>query len=714
LKFSSTAVLWVTVALGTLTPHLAFGPFTFDPNSRLLRRREEVVALPPRVLAVLELLLEHAGEVVRKQELIDSVWRDAFVTDTSLAEAISFLRQTLGDDPQTPTYIQTVHRRGYRFVAPVTPLPSVAPEMPRLEELPRSRTPVSPSIAKQLVPWSIATICAAAAIAAVWQVARRPAPAPAVIRFELTSVQGTHFDRRAPALAVSPDGSRVAWSGCDEVNCRLYVRPMDRLDAAALPGTDDAAAPFFSPDGKWIGYFADGKLRKIALAGGASAPLADAADAFGGVWTAWGEIVFAGARSGLSIVSDDGRNLRALTAPIAADGEVRHAWPSIARDGRTLLFSVLTAPADETPPRLAAMSLGSEGDEAGWKTILDGAGRAHAVSHEALVFSRGSELAAIAFDATRLAVSGTPHTILTDVPAARHGGHFGSSASGSFVYARRDADSQQPAKQSFASSVLSPDGSRVAASITDGIRSDIWIAALATGAATRLTHDGVNIAPVWHPDGSAVYFSKRGGERYEVWKRDAAAGAPPTRVFAANSHVIPLSVSADATTLLVLRAEADTGLDVWAVPTGGAAAHPLVQTAFDETGARISPDGRFVAYQSNESGRWEIYVMRLADGRRTVVSARGGVDPLWESEGLRIRYEERHRPMLATITAAPDLQVSLSTALPDARRRVPTGLDAAGRFQFATEARASRAVVTLSFDRVVRELVGPPAGAMPR
>jgi DNA-binding winged helix-turn-helix (wHTH) protein len=167
------------LALGTLTPRLAFGPFTFDPNSRLLRRGDEVVAVPPRVLAVLELLLERAGAVVPKQELIDSVWKDAFVTDTSLAEAISFLRQTLGDDPQNPTYIQTVHRRGYRFVAPVNPLPSTPPpDVPRIEEPPPAPALVSPSIARQLVPWSVATVCASAAITAIWLVARQPAATP--------------------------------------------------------------------------------------------------------------------------------------------------------------------------------------------------------------------------------------------------------------------------------------------------------------------------------------------------------------------------------------------------------------------------------------------------------------------------------------------------------------------------------------------------------
>src|SRR5687768_2091105 len=104
-------------------PHLTFGPYAFDPGSRVLRRAGEELPLPPRVVGVLEVLLRRAGDVVPRQELIESVWKDAFVTDTSLAEAVSALRQALGDDPQTPTYVQTLHRRGYRFVAPVTEAP---------------------------------------------------------------------------------------------------------------------------------------------------------------------------------------------------------------------------------------------------------------------------------------------------------------------------------------------------------------------------------------------------------------------------------------------------------------------------------------------------------------------------------------------------------------------------------------------------------------
>ena len=272
-------------------------------------------------------MLERAGDVVSRQELIDSVWKDAFVTDTSLAEAVSVLRQALGDDPQAPTYIQTLHRRGYRFVGPVSSANPrgtghAAPES-------NGEVIVSPSIGGQLVPWSAAVICALIAAVAVWQLTRVRQPvATAAPRFAVTASPGTVFDARAPALAFSPDGQLLAWSACDGSGCRLFVRPLDRLDAAPVAGTEDAHAPFFSPDGQWLGFFADGRLKKVALAGGAPVALADAPAVLGGTWIG-NDIIFAGSSSGgLMRVSSDGSGAAPLTSPHERDGEVRHAWPA--------------------------------------------------------------------------------------------------------------------------------------------------------------------------------------------------------------------------------------------------------------------------------------------------------------------------------------------------------------------------------------------------
>src|SRR6476620_233443 len=166
---------------------LAFGPYSFEPDNQLLRRGDDTISAPPRVLGLLDLLLERAGDLVARQELIDRVWKDAFVTDTSLAEAISVLRQTLGDDPQAPTYIQTVHRRGYRFVAPVevrerTPPPVLV----NTAACPEAQDEVvSPSIGGQLLPWGAAVLFGLIAAVAIFQLTRRQDAGPQPARFQI-------------------------------------------------------------------------------------------------------------------------------------------------------------------------------------------------------------------------------------------------------------------------------------------------------------------------------------------------------------------------------------------------------------------------------------------------------------------------------------------------------------------------------------------------
>ncbi len=508
--------------LPTASAEVTFGPFTFDRTSRLLRRGEHELSLPPRVLGVLELLLTRAGEIVPRNEIIDSVWKEAFVTDTSLAEAISFLRQSLGDDPQAPTYIQTVHRRGYRFVAPLVDT-SPAVRGPATADAPATVEKVSPSIGKELVPWSVAVLCAILAAAALWQYTHLRSPLPPVVRMRIAPAAGTVFDSRAPSLAVSPDGTVVAWSACDPV-CRLYVRRLDEIEGRVVPGTEDASAPFFSPDGRWAGFFAAGKLRKVALAGGLPIALTDAAQPFGAVWMADGRIVFgASARGGLLRVSDRGGDTEQLTLPSAEAGEVRHAWPALAPGGRALLFTIATSPLNDATGRIAVMPLDT--GRSAWQTVVESADLAGAASPEHVAFSRGSELHAAAFDRVRLTIAGPEQVVVTDVARAQ----FGISGAGSIVYAA-SGDTVPPALEwalspertsvpaelsTLQEPALSPDGARIAGVGRDQIGADVWAGDVERGATTRLTHGGINVAPVWSADGSSVFYaaSKRGAVR---------------------------------------------------------------------------------------------------------------------------------------------------------------------------------------------------------
>jgi serine/threonine-protein kinase len=711
-------------------PSLSFGPFAFDTHSRLLSRDGHEVALPPRVLGVLELLLRRAGDVVSRQELIDTVWKDAFVTDTSLAEAVSVLRQALADDPQSPTYIQTLHRRGYRFVAPVTPNGNRSADGRSLPEAAAVEVVVSPSIGGQLVPWSAAVICALVAVAAVWQYTRQreQLTVPAV-RFDVNTAPGTVFDGMAPALAVSTDGSLLAWSACGADGCRIYRRLLDSLDVSPVSGTEDGHAPFFSPDGRWIGFFADGRLKKVEANGGNPVTLADAPTVLGGTWVN-NAIVFAGGQSGgLTRVSAYGGDPLPLTSPVEASGEVRHAWPSAVQGTPLLLFTITTTLDIGAPGTLAVLSLqDGAGAQAApgsprWRTLVAGAGMARAGGADAIVFGRDAELQAVRFDPVRLATAGAPEAVATQVAGARGRAQFSLSSTGTLfhvpaspastdrglLWSSGAGEMRVPIEtRHVLDATLAPDGRRVALVRAEGARADIWIADLQRGAATRLTHSGTSTSPVWSADGQAVYYATRIDRAFEIWTRDADGVQPARRLLGGRRHAFPIAASADGTTLAVAQSAEATGADVWALPLAGGAPRPLVQGPFDELAATFSPDGTLVAFQSAETGRWEIYAQRVSDGRRVVVSTDGGVRPLWTREGLV--YESRGRLIRAMVAAdAQALRVTQLTPVTELRDRSVAGLSPDGRLLLHETAGAplSRAVVSLEWLRDVRARLGP-------
>ena len=710
-----TAVEIVRPRPGTV----GFGPFTFDRANGLLRHGTRELPLPPRVLGVLDLLIARAGEIVPKQEIIDAVWREAFVTDTSLAEAVSVLRQALGDDPQAPTYVQTIHRRGYRFVSPVTLLTPASPVSELMPVASPCLDRVSPSIGGQLVPWGIAALCGTLAATALWQYTHLAPAVPPVVRMRIEPAAGTAFDRRAPALALSPEGTVLAWAACNPA-CQLYVRGIDELDGRAIPGTDKASAPFFSPDGRWIGFFAGGKLRKVALAGGSPVSLTDASEPFGAVWMPDGQIIFAAsARGGLLRVSDRGGDAEQLTVPSADAGEVRHAWPARTADGRAIVFTIATSPLAGAPGRIAVMP---SPQRAQWHTLIEGADTA-AVVLDYVVFTRGSEIHAAALDRTRLSIAGIDQAVVTGI--AR--GQFAVSQSGAMAYAAAgepDIPTLEWATTSsriplaatldvLQSPALSPDDVRVAGTIGD----DIWVRDLARIATTRITHGGINVAPVWV--GSAIYYAASKGGAFEIWARDSSATSPATRVLSSadrHRHVFPSSVSRDSRMLAYTETGGPNRGDVVVISLPDTSEIAAVRTPFDETSGRLSPDGRFVAYQSDESGRWEIYLLRIADNRRVAVSSTGGTEPAWSADGRAISYRAGDTLVTVAIDAAGGVTALPVPVMPLLADDALAGMTAGGRILLSRNADPAprNGVLTLEWARELRKTLGPPAATLPR
>ena len=711
---------------------VSFGPFAFDRQSRLLWRDGAEVALPPRVLGVLELLIDRAGQVVARQDLLDAVWKDAFVTDTSLAEAVSFLRQALGDDPQSPRYIQTVHRRGYRFVAPVLGSdPNPDPRAPDWGRTPDTHlaasssaravsatsTAVKPSIAWQLLPWSVAVLCAAAAIAAVWRLrTAQPEPdPPPIARFELSPAAGTSFDTRAPALAVSADGGTLAWSACakDGSGCGLYVRRVDRLEAARLPGSDGASAPFFSPDGRWIGFFADGKLKKIAAAGGSPAILADAPVPGGAAWSADGRIVFSGTPAGgLSVVPDQGGAVSGLTSPRIERGELRHVNPAWLPAG-ALLFTIAASPLSDAPGELAVKPARATD----WQILRAGVTRAVLAGPGYLLLSAGSDLQAATFDERTLALTGEADSVLASVTGGDGIAHF-ATAGGTLVAATSPAKRTMAWSDEANASVLAPlssiaiapDARRVAGIIADGSGSDVWVADLPSGALTRLTYGGWNVSPAWSPDGARIFFASRTGGPYGVASR-AVDGRESARIIPSGAtHAFPSSIAGDGRIAITTVTRA--GHTAAAIlPAAGGAPVILDSGPFDESSPAISADGRWVALESDESGRTEVVARAVDGGARIAISSGGGTRPRWSADGRSIYFVAGGQVIRAavdldaravrtreTVFARPSAQI---LAISNTGRALLTDTLASG----------GRALVVLQWLRELRQRLPPPVTA---
>ena len=693
---------------------IAFGPFAFDPQSRLLWREGTEIALPPRVLGVLEVLLERSGQVVARQDLLDRVWKDAFVTDTSLAEAVSFLRSALGDDPQTPTYIQTVHRRGYRFL--VTPEPGVKPgsDQGQTGVRPGSdhlRPDFAPAGADwSLVPWSIALLCAGLAASAVWFGTRTPAPAePPVARLELTTTPGTAFDRDPQPIAISPDGRSIAWSACELANgrCAIYLRALDALEPRALAGTDGGHSPAFSRDGRWIAFFADGALKTIATAGGTPATLASAPDPAGAAWTEDGRIAFAGsAAGGLSIVNRQGGATLPLTHARGERGELRHRAPAWLPDG-TLMFTIASAPGGDTPGELAALQPSSNDI----RLLRGGVTRATPAGRGYLLLATAADLQAAAFDDRALALTGPTDA----VPAPAFDGVPRFAAGSSALAIVRPAAPSQLAWHDgvdatplarFTSIAVSPDSRRAAGVVVDNGRADIWIADLASNALTRLTFGGTNVSPAWSADGRRLFFATRDGATpFHAVSRDVAdRNAPPGEV-PGGTQAFPSSAAADGRVALTIYKDGRTSVAI-AAP-GAGAPRILTDGPFDEAAAAFSPDGRWIALESNESGRADVIVRSADDTRRFPISSDGGRHPRWSDDGRTIYFDSGRRLMKATFH--PDGGAAARPVAivdrPVERARAVTPF---GRLLLERQPPSESAVFVLQWLRDVRERLPQP------
>ncbi len=504
---------------------------------------------------------------------------------------------------------------------------------------------------------------------------RPPAAEPRVVRLTLTLPAGEKLDTtgaECSQVAISPAGTNIVYVASSGGRGQLYLRPIDRVMATALAGTEGAKCPFFSPDGQWVGFFAERKMKKVSLASGISQMLCDAAGGDGS-WGPDGSIYFAPrGNSGLSKVSADGGSPTEVTTLDRAKGEVSHRWTQVLPGGKGVTFGVWTGPGrDEVSVYVQRLDTGER------TLVVQGAARGRYVASGHLVYVRGSELFAAPFDLERLQVSGAAVRLADDV------GHYAVSDRGDLVYLPDNPERSQrrlvwvdrggrveplaAPERDYRSAALSPDGRFAVVDIGGGATS-VWIYDFSRATLTPFpTGDGSSQSPRWTPDGKRiVYRGTRAGFR-NVWWKSVNDTTDEERLTTGEWVETPGSWSADGEWLVYQRSD-PTGADVWAVRASDGKSHAVVSTPAGEYGPRLSPDGRWLAYYSDEPGRVEVFVQPFAGpGRRTQISTDGGTEPVWSHDGRGLFYVNGDRMMAVEITTAPTFSAGVPRLLFEAR-----------------------------------------------
>ena len=644
-----------------------FGAFTLDFLARKLWRDGAVVPLPSRAIDALAYLVTHRHRAVDKDEVIAAVWRDVAVTDDSLIHAISVIRRTLGDDPTHPSYIETIPRRGYRFVGSVeavdAPVDAVSVAAP--DTAPSRTAAMTPARA---VRWSWRPITAATVlllmIVAMALYRGRPATSGAnadgALRLQQVAPPGTTI---VSSGVVSPVGRHLAFVARDGESGRtaLWIRSLDSPEPLVLPGTEGASKPFFSRDGRTIAFFMKGKLVATGLRGERARTIAAVHGApAGGSWGANDVIVFADWTTGLYSVEAAGGPIAPLTRLDHTALDVAHAWPQFLPDGRRFLYQVISA--DSSRAGVYAGSI-----DGGSVRLLDNAFAAAYAPPGFLLYLQHDMLMAEPFDAARLRLGGRPVLLARGVSAPLLSDGNVISGSRELLAFREGAATQRltwvdrsgtphdalDVPTSMFNFRVSPDGRYLlaASSLTDS--AGLWLVDLARRHFTRLEADG--IAPLWSPDGAHLAFTSRGG--LDLYVR-ARAGEGPVKPLISDQSVKVLNDwSPDTRHIVFTRHDPQTKLDLWSVPLSGGAARPVLKTSFNEVQARISPDGRWLAYASDESGTQDVYVRRypaLDDPR--LISTGGGGQPQWRADQRELFYLSDDRSLMAvTVTDADPL-----------------------------------------------------------
>jgi serine/threonine-protein kinase len=551
---------------------------------------------------------------------------------------------------------------------------------------------VSPATWRRAAPWATGILLAAVVGVAVWELRPRP-PAPEVVQFSFGPPAGDSLDFRggATTLAISRDGAETAFIGMHGGTSQLYIRRMDRPEVTPLKGTDNGFFPFFSPDGQWVGFFGDGKLKKVSILGGTPVTVGDALAPRGATWTADDAIIFApGNDTGLMRVSAGGGTPQPFTKLDSSKNETTHRWPQALPGGKAVVYASSGTPNGFDNYAIAVANLKS--DEV---KILPLRGAYPRYIPGYMVFQRLEGLFAAPFDLQTLKTMGSPFPVLQVLAMQEIGAAaFDVSETGSLVYIPAGAitgklawvdrrgvlESLGAPTRDYIGARLSPDGKRIVVIIPEGGMRHLWVYDIVRGSLTRLTYgDSDNVGPTWSPDGLRIAFlSRKEGTWTTVMKSADGSGREEVLMSMERFHGAPSSWSPDGKFLAGTRRGENGRWQTWVLPLGGEPKPQiLLANQFDNAWSQFSPDGKYLAYLSNESGRNEVYVIPFGNGSgKWQISTGGSNGSVWGRDGKQLFYRESGNIMGVDIAIQPTFHASTPRVIVPAKAlpNLPSGL----------------------------------------
>jgi Tol biopolymer transport system component/DNA-binding winged helix-turn-helix (wHTH) protein len=633
-----------------------FGVFTFDLRTGELLKGGTRIRIPDQSIEILRTLLERPGQLITREELRQRLWPDNTYVDFEhgLNVAVRRLRDALGDSADAPRYIETLPRRGYRFIESVvaTPPGTAAGTVAAIVDAPATPEragPVPGGRRRERIAWTVVAVLTVVVIALVTRLAgRRPSvePGGSLVRFEVAVPENATLG----AFALSPDGRHLVFATSSPGEPALWLKSMsDATPPKPLVGTEDASYPFWAPDSRRLGFFARKTLKTISIDGGPPDVICDALDGRGGTWNQQNVIVFVPTgdsplqRVGLS-------DRRPVTVTTKQRGDTQHRDPSFLPDGRHFLYwaGVGAAPGGGARGRMQIGSLDS--GETKELAIPDATAAIYRAGH--IIFRRSRKLMAQSFDLSTRRPIGEAFSVdagptqwfsvsATGVLATQD--LRGSKVTGSkLTIVDRQGRRLRVLAESTWMLALSPDEAFIATSIDAEIGTDVHIVDVASGRNWPLTFDqGSDWFPVWGPDSQSLVFTSNRSGRYQLFRTSRNTSGKEQVIDDPSTEGAATDWSRDNKFLALTKGVSGKAASIWIQPlTGNAKAFQFRDVPAVLENAHFSPDNRWMAFSSDESGKQkEVYIASFPDARNVQrVSIGGGTQPQWRADGSELFF----------------------------------------------------------------------------